>query len=204
MSLNWAMLTPDGRQPVPLPGESFVISLDSIDVSIQAASADRTVAAPESREMRARGRLWLSPRRVVFVASSGNASTSSELRSFSVPLTKLHDMRYVQPYFSANRMDACVVPVPGGGLSTPQLLKIIFSGSPGFKFYELLQDAKSRASAGNSNAEGEALPLYEPPNPPAAIVQPDGAATHAPETERPTETAEQPPHDGLPPPAYDI
>lgn len=116
-SLNCAMLSSD-LQPVPLPGEKFLLSLQAIALSLYPCpvGAALNVAPPkDSTHLQANGSVFVSNKRVVFIGDG--KKDDSQVKSLSVPHQFLVDGRFEQPIFSATRYTALCLPADGGGLS---------------------------------------------------------------------------------------
>ena len=81
----------DGR-PAPMPGEVFVLSRRGIAFSAKDSAT--------SQKFEARGSLWLSTLRVVFVADRPQGGFSA----FDLPLATMRSEKFNQPIFGANNM----------------------------------------------------------------------------------------------------
>jgi hypothetical protein len=95
---NPALSSPNG-EPVPMPGEFFVLSRHGISFSAKSGSW----------KGEGRGNLYLSTLRIVFVAQRGGSC-----ESFDLPLGTMHNERFNQPIFGANNMTGTSEPLPGG------------------------------------------------------------------------------------------
>ena len=121
-SLDCAMLSPN-LQPVPLPAEKFLVSLQSISLSLYPCppGAALSVAPPKgSSHLQANGSVYVSNKRVVFV---GDMKKAGAVKSMSCSLSHFVDGHFEQPIFGANRYTALCLPADGGGLDVSLLLK---------------------------------------------------------------------------------
>ncbi|KAH8929035.1 hypothetical protein BT69DRAFT_1315886 [Atractiella rhizophila] len=168
MSVNWTMISPVNRQPVPLPNEKFFISIAGIDLTLRPCSTT-SVPSPAGAGQNAYGVVHLSNQRVVFITDSPNDKKEGEeeedkkdLESLSIPIGNFQDGRFEQPWFGANYYEASVVPVSEGGLQGLQQVKFSFKEGQAWRFYEVMEEIKSLYTGGAASSRGEDLPAYEP------------------------------------------
>ncbi|KAG2185146.1 hypothetical protein INT44_001936, partial [Umbelopsis vinacea] len=165
MSINWTMIAPDGRTPVPLPREKIFFKQSSTNFELDCSGSKSTTLTPPSSPAffpsgawhDANGTVFLSNQRVIYLPDR----PSQQLQSFHVPLLSLKSCKYEQPWFAANYISGHVLPVAGGGLSQPGQLKLIFKEGGGFEFYSIFRELLERIDETNEVPQHlEALPTY--------------------------------------------
>ncbi len=154
MALNCAMID-EQRNPVPLPHEMIVTSIDS--------GVDLTVKVPPSvpsgfgGSLKATGRLWVTDQRVSTLYVSLHpfdsillqllfvSNPQSSFESLSVPLHSILSTKFMQPAFGANYFVFEAKPAPDGGLTTGTEVEVRFKGQAMFQFVALLEKTRERA-----------------------------------------------------------
>ncbi|CAO3693483.1 unnamed protein product [Umbelopsis ramanniana] len=158
MSINWTMIGPDGRTPVPLPREKVFFTQSSTSFELDCSGSGYPGTSGGAWH-HANGIVFLSNQRVIFLPDR----PSPQFKSFHVPLLSLKNCRYEQPWFAANYISGHVLPVAGGGLSQPGQLKLTFKEGGGFEFYSIFRDLLERIDETNEVPQHlEALPTYTP------------------------------------------
>ncbi|KAI9315894.1 hypothetical protein BX666DRAFT_1859698 [Dichotomocladium elegans] len=148
MSLNWAMLIPGQNEPVLLPGEhQHLFRQDAVKARLDCGGP--------SAQWDAKGKLYVSNQRIVFVADGEN----SKFQSLNIPLRSLRNWKLQQPWFAANYVTADLVPTPGGGLPCIGTLNLTFTEGGAIEFTTIYRRLLDNISADLT----EALPAYEPP-----------------------------------------
>ncbi|KAI9279026.1 hypothetical protein BC943DRAFT_284343 [Umbelopsis sp. AD052] len=156
MSINWTMIAPDGRTPVPLPREKIFFKQSSTNFELDCSGSGYPGTSGGAWHD-ANGTVFLSNQRVIYLPDR----PSQQLKSFHVPLLSLKSCKYEQPWFAANYISGHVLPVAGGGLSQPGQLKLIFKEGGGFEFYSIFRELLERIDETNEVPQHlEALPTY--------------------------------------------
>ncbi|KAJ1826213.1 hypothetical protein LPJ56_002294 [Coemansia sp. RSA 2599] len=175
MSLNSVMLHENTRHPVPLPNENFLYHCSGVKLELRHTSEGNYPGAGLSPEC-ASGTAFISNQRTVYLPKSTThhnstaASKPGTLNSFTVPHGNLHDIRFAQPVFGANRFEAVVEPVRGGsGISPGSLLVLSFKEGGGFDFVSIARKIVERTrETGEVPPYEEELPEYDDPPAPSA------------------------------------
>ncbi|KAI1320011.1 hypothetical protein EDD11_002342 [Mortierella claussenii] len=124
MSVNWVMLTSDGKNIVPLEHETIFFQEQGVRFELDSSNGGYPGAGVSYASKS--GTLLLTNQRIVYLCAAPTRFFSSA----SLPINKIEDSKLVQPWFSAPAFKAVVIPVPGGGLTQPAQLSITFtSGS---------------------------------------------------------------------------
>lgn len=130
-----------GTDPVPMPGEVFVLSRDGIAFS---AKSGRT-------KFEGKGFMQLSTLRIVFVASRRGGS----LQAFDIPLATMRRESFNQPIFGANNLTGTSPPLQGSSCEEDIQWKFAFNeGGVGTFlpiFFRLLQDMRQRMQGYDQN-----------------------------------------------------
>ncbi|KAG0286738.1 hypothetical protein BGZ96_009205 [Linnemannia gamsii] len=145
MSINWVMLTADGKDIVPLQNETIFFREHGVRFELDSSNGGYP-GAGNSYTAKS-GTLLLTNQRIVFI----NATPTSYFTTASLPIDKVQDSKLVQPWFSAATFKAVVMPVPGGGMAQPARLTISFT---------------SGKLDGAAPHHLEQLPMYNPPSGP--------------------------------------
>lgn len=110
MSVNWVMLAESGGY-TPLPGEQTLYqSPPRTALSLQ-TSHRHTPAESYSQQCKS-GVVYLTNRRLIYLP----ITPTPTLQSFAVPILNVTDSRVTAPWFGANKWEAIVQPVAGGGI----------------------------------------------------------------------------------------
>jgi len=208
MALNWVMITSDGLNPVPLPGEKIFFSQAKVSLILDCGGG----YPGNPGTYQANGTLFLTNQRIIFIS----IPSLPHFKSLSVPILNLKEGKLQQPWFAANYYQGHVMPVHGGGLTVPGQLKITFKEGGGFEFSTMYNEALQRMLEADGTAPPEhldPLPVYSPPAERASTsnaTSAPGAAQgrssqvstppSAPVTERPNQPAI---NTGELPPSYD-
>ncbi|KAF2020645.1 hypothetical protein BU24DRAFT_403738 [Aaosphaeria arxii CBS 175.79] len=107
---SWVMLTESGGY-TPLPGEqSLYVSPPRTTLSLQ--SSNRNPPSQAYSVQCKSGVVHLTNRRIVYLP----VSPTPEFQSFAVPILNVQDSRVTAPWFGANKWEAVIQPVYGGGI----------------------------------------------------------------------------------------
>ncbi|KAF1998280.1 hypothetical protein P154DRAFT_261630 [Amniculicola lignicola CBS 123094] len=141
MSINWVMLAESGGY-TPLPGEqTLYVSPPRTTLAIQ-SSNQQPPSAAYSRQCKS-GVVYLTNRRVIYLP----VTPQPDLQSFAVPILNVVDSRVTAPWFGANKWEAVVQPVYGGGIP-PQFseleLTMEFKEGGAFDFSSTFERLKER------------------------------------------------------------
>ncbi|KAF9149278.1 hypothetical protein BG015_008942 [Linnemannia schmuckeri] len=146
MSINWVMLTADGKDIVPLQNETVFFREHGVRFELDSSNGGYPGAG--STYSAKSGTLLLTNQRIIFIS----ATPTSYFTTASLPIDKVQDSKLVQPWFSAATFKAVVMPVPGGGMTQPARLAISFT---------------SGKLDGTAPEHLEQLPMYNPHSGPA-------------------------------------
>jgi len=179
MALNWTMLKPDDRTPVPLPNEMTVTSIDSgVDLMLAIPDEPPTGSSQAggtggTRKLKAMGRIWLTDQRLLFTSSTLSSSTSNQspnshqLDTLSVPLPSILSTQFVQPTFASNYLTFQIKPSPDGGLVEGTIATVRFKDRAMFEFISLLEKTRERTiymkRQQMMDDDDEGLPSYTTP-----------------------------------------
>ncbi|KAJ1843359.1 hypothetical protein LPJ57_009772, partial [Coemansia sp. RSA 486] len=139
MSVNSVMLQQGTRHPEPLPNENFLYHCSGVKFELRHTNQGNYPGGGLSPES-ASGTAFISNHRIVYLPKNTthhNSTANSQpgaINSFSVPHANLHDIQFAQPVFGANRFEATVEPVSGGGIAPGSLLVLTFKEGGGFDF----------------------------------------------------------------------
>ncbi|KAF9995617.1 hypothetical protein BGZ80_004448 [Entomortierella chlamydospora] len=145
MSVNWVLVTTDGKDIVPLENETIFFREQGVRFELDCSNGGYPGAGASYASKD--GTLLLTNQRVVYLCAEPTAFFSSA----SLPIGNIHDSKLVQPWFSAAFFKAVAMPVPRGGLTQPARLSITFS---------------SKKMDGAAPQHLEQLPVYVPPSEP--------------------------------------
>ncbi|KAI9220813.1 hypothetical protein BC828DRAFT_382580 [Blastocladiella britannica] len=172
MALNWTVLTPDGSQPLALPGERMYATFESVRLEFD--SGGGYPGAGGRSFLVKRGTVYLTSARVEYVSaarleeasrravsSSAVASSSSSaaaqgnggapFQSLSIPFANLRTPALHQPWFAGTYVELGVVPVLGGGLGDVLgTAKMYFGNGDAFAMYSQLAAAMDKALVGST------------------------------------------------------
>ncbi|KAF2449266.1 hypothetical protein P171DRAFT_480362 [Karstenula rhodostoma CBS 690.94] len=107
---SWVMLA-EGSGYTPLPGETTLYqSPPRTTLSLQSPSQN-TPAGTYSQQCKS-GVIYLTNRRIIYLP----VSPTPTFTSFAVPILNVTDSRVTAPWFGANKWEAAITPVYGGGI----------------------------------------------------------------------------------------
>ncbi|KAJ1944297.1 hypothetical protein FBU59_002642 [Linderina macrospora] len=164
MALNAAMIEAHMRNPVPLPHENFLYHCNgvSFDLKIGDGYPANSLAYTATT-----GTAFVSNQRIVFLAkptASKPSAGPTRINSFTAPHSNLRDQKFSQPMFGANRFEATVVPVAGGGVPSNARLTLTFKEGGGYDFATKVREMGERIQQiGEVPAYDEQLPAYDHP-----------------------------------------
>ncbi|PVH99030.1 hypothetical protein DM02DRAFT_530052 [Periconia macrospinosa] len=114
---SWVMLA-EGGGYTPLPGEQTLYqSPPRTTLSLQ--SSNRNPPSQAFSKQCKSGVVYLTNRRFIYLPVAPNA----DLQSFAVPILNVSDTRVTAPWFGANKWEAVIQPVYGGGIP-PQFAEL--------------------------------------------------------------------------------
>ncbi|KAF9272825.1 hypothetical protein BGZ68_002056 [Mortierella alpina] len=162
MSVNWVMLTPDGKDIVPLENETVFFRENGVRFELDSSNGGYPGAGVSYASKS--GTVLLTNQRIVYLC----ASPTQFFSSASLPIKNIQDSKLVQPWFSAATFKAVAMPVPGGGLSQPARLSITFSTGSIHEFDVQYRSLRERLQEldGVAPQHLEQLPVYLPPSGP--------------------------------------
>ncbi|ESK94060.1 ww domain binding protein [Moniliophthora roreri MCA 2997] len=180
MALNCAMLN-QTREPVPLPEEMFITTIDSGAEVILNIPESQTEGgdAGGGQKMKAMGRIWVTDKRFLFTSAP-----DSSFDSLTVPLPSIMSTRFEQPTFSSNYLYFEIKPSPGGGLTDGTNVQVRFKNRAMFEFVALLEKTRERAiymrrQAAQADDEDN-LPTYTLPEESRAVTLVNGVPVENP------------------------
>ncbi|KAF9950760.1 hypothetical protein BGZ72_007638 [Mortierella alpina] len=187
MSVNWVMLTPDGKDIVPLENETVFFRENGVRFELDSSNGGYPGAGASYTSKS--GTALLTNQRVVYICGAPTQFFSSA----SLPIKNIQDSKLVQPWFSAATFKAVVMPVPGGGLSQPARLSITFSTGSIHEFDVQYRSLRERLQEldGVAPQHLEQLPVYLPPSGPPPSLTTDTVPAPTP-TPTATGAAPQP------------
>ncbi|KAF2678273.1 hypothetical protein K458DRAFT_317443 [Lentithecium fluviatile CBS 122367] len=153
---SWVMLAESGGY-TPLPGEQTLYqSPPRTTLSIQTPNRQPPSEA-YSKQCKS-GVVYLTNRRVIYLP----VSPTADLQSFAVPILNVTDTRVTAPWFGANKWEAVIQPVYGGGIPAQHAeleLVMEFKEGGAFDFASTFERLKERLKqavdvAGMSGSEG--------------------------------------------------
>lgn len=133
MALNIPLLAAEG-EPVALPGEYFLLMRRDISCSVHVAG---------SNKLKSKGVVYLSTKRIVFVAIP---AARSRFQSFEAPLTSISGEKFNQPIFGANNLSGVATT---NRLPHPAKFKITFNAGGVGTFLRLFFPMMERVHAAN-------------------------------------------------------
>ncbi|KAF9301273.1 hypothetical protein BGZ74_006925 [Mortierella antarctica] len=164
MSINWVMLTVDGKDIVPLDKEIIFYRKENVKFELDCSNG----SSFNSKS----GSLILTNQRVVYLCQNPN----SYFATASMPINNIQDSKLTQPWFSSPVFKAVVMPVQGGGLTQPGRLAITFADGSLHEFDFQYRALKERLQEldGAAPEHLEQLPQYDAPSEP---LPPSASAT---------------------------
>ncbi|CEP07283.1 hypothetical protein [Parasitella parasitica] len=165
MSINWVMLTQDGKAPVPLPQEKMFFTQPDVKMVLYCNdSAGGYPGHSEAYFKSDKGTVILSNQRIIYLAE---AATTIDFRNLNIPIRNFKNWKLEQPWFGANFVSGVVIPVQNGGLTKNASLKLTFTEGGAIEFTNILRNLLERIEESNEiPAEYEALPAYQGNLPP--------------------------------------
>ncbi|KAF1911130.1 WW-domain ligand protein-domain-containing protein [Ampelomyces quisqualis] len=172
---SWVMLK-DGGGYTPLPGEQTLFqSPPRTTLSLQ--TSHRLPPSESYSQQCKSGVVYLTNRRIIYLP----VSPTPALQSFAVPILNIADSRVTAPWFGANKWEALVQPVLGGGIPSQHAeldMVMEFKEGGAFDFASIFERLKERLrqavdvarESGADTAEGgvnmnnvhlDDLPAYE-------------------------------------------
>lgn len=141
MSVNWVMLE-DGGGYTPLPGEQTLFqSPPRTTLSLQ--TSHRLPPAESYSQQCKSGVVYLTNRRIIYLP----LTPTPTLQSFAVPILNVADSRVTAPWFGANKWEALIQPVMGGGIPSQHAeldMVMEFKEGGAFDFASIFERLKER------------------------------------------------------------
>lgn len=141
MSVNWVMLAENGGY-TPLPGEQTLYqSPPRTTLSLQ--TSNRHSPSQSYSQQCKSGVVFLTNRRMIYLP----VSPTPQLQSFAVPILNVTDSRVTAPWFGANKWEAVIQPVQGGGIPPQHSeleLVLEFKEGGAFDFASIFERLKER------------------------------------------------------------
>ncbi|KAI8085899.1 uncharacterized protein B0P05DRAFT_534163 [Gilbertella persicaria] len=160
MSINWVMLTQDGKAPVPLPQEKIFFTQKDVKLILDCNETEAGYPGHSEGYFESnKGTVILSNQRIMYLVEHPN----SEFKNLNVPIMNFKNWKLEQPWFGANYIAGVVLPVQNGGLTKNSQLKLTFSEGGAIEFTTILRSLLERMGESNDiPAEYEPLPTYQP------------------------------------------
>ncbi|KAF9206066.1 hypothetical protein BGZ49_003099 [Haplosporangium sp. Z 27] len=181
MSVNWVLLTSDGKDIVPLENEVIFFREQGVRLELDCSNGGYPGAGVSYASKS--GTLLLTNQRIVYLC----ADPTSHFATASLPISNIHDSKLVQSWFSAPVFKGVVMPIPRGGLSQPARLAITFPPKSSQTIHEFDVQYRSlrerlQESDGAAPQHLEQLPVYLPPEPSATedVLSNPSSTTSAP------------------------
>ncbi|KAH7092961.1 WW-domain ligand protein-domain-containing protein [Paraphoma chrysanthemicola] len=138
---SWVMLAESGGY-TPLPGEQTLYqSPPRTTLSLQ-TSHNRPPSESYSQQCKS-GIVYLTNRRIIYLP----VSPTPALQSFAVPILNVADSRVTAPWFGANKWEALIQPVSGGGIPSQHTeldMVMEFKEGGAFDFASIFERLKER------------------------------------------------------------
>lgn len=123
--------------PILLQDEVQLTTVQGVDCKIEVEGYET---------LSAKGKVWLSDKRLVFVCEQGVPFPGGHFRAFDFPLANLsNDTKFNQPVFGCNNLSGQVTPLEGFGLESPVAFRINFKTGGAGSFLRYFFGALSRA-----------------------------------------------------------
>jgi len=161
----------DRQNPVPLPGEERVMTIDQgVEITLLVSNSRSTGGIGGSGDkLKETGKIWLTDKRVslalnllawvtsgpdlssatslqlIFQTIKGSGNAKPEFDSFSVLLHGILSTQFVQPTFAANYLVMELKAATGGGLSDGAKCEVRFKDQPMLPFINTLEKSRERA-----------------------------------------------------------
>ncbi len=165
MSLNGAELLisgSSGETPSPVLVQGEKLFIEQVGVSMDYSSGNGYPGQGNSYFIQT-GSMFLTNIRVIYIAKpvQNIPPTVFSFTNLNMPLHNVQDPQLAQPWFSCNRIDAIIIPVPNGGLTMNGKAKFHFNEGGAFEFLSTLKHLQMRLEMANSGQPLEdQLPLY--------------------------------------------
>ncbi|RKP33712.1 hypothetical protein BJ085DRAFT_7493, partial [Dimargaris cristalligena] len=149
MALNCVMFDPSSRAPIPLPQEKFFFQQGRVKCSLEHGNNINLQAAS--------GTVYVSNQRMLYI----NDLPTGPFANFTVPISRIRDGQFVQPWFAPNAYHCVILPVAQGQLPGPCAVRLVFNEGGGFDFSSALRNVQERLAEGHTNPVVlEPLPPY--------------------------------------------
>jgi len=137
----------DRQNPVPLPGEERVMTIDQgVEITLLVSNSRSTGGIGGSGDkLKETGKIWLTDKRLIFQTIKGSGNAKPEFDSFSVLLHGILSTQFVQPTFAANYLIMELKAATGGGLSDGAKCEVRFKDQPMLPFINTLEKSRERA-----------------------------------------------------------
>ncbi|CAN9131113.1 unnamed protein product [Alternaria sp. RS040] len=138
---SWVMLAENGGY-TPLPGEQTLYqSPPRTTLSLQ--TSHRNHPSESYSQQCKSGVVYLTNRRIIYLP----VTPTPQLQSFAVPILNVTDSRVTAPWFGANKWEAIIQPVQGGGIPPQHAeldLVMEFKEGGAFDFASIFERLKER------------------------------------------------------------
>ncbi|RYN35092.1 hypothetical protein AA0115_g2105 [Alternaria tenuissima] len=138
---SWVMLAENGGY-TPLPGEQTLYqSPPRTTLSLQ--TSHRNHPSESYSQQCKSGVVYLTNRRMIYLP----VTPTPQLQSFAVPILNVTDSRVTAPWFGANKWEAIIQPVQGGGIPPQHAeldLVMEFKEGGAFDFASIFERLKER------------------------------------------------------------
>ncbi|KAG9187431.1 hypothetical protein G6011_05302 [Alternaria panax] len=138
---SWVMLAENGGY-TPLPGEQTLYqSPPRTTLSLQ--TSHRHHPSESYSQQSKSGVVYLTNRRMIYLP----VAPTPQLQSFAVPILNVTDSRVTAPWFGANKWEAIIQPVQGGGIPPQHAeldLVMEFKEGGAFDFASIFERLKER------------------------------------------------------------
>ncbi|XP_027726814.1 LOW QUALITY PROTEIN: postacrosomal sheath WW domain-binding protein [Vombatus ursinus] len=122
------------------PGESLLMRCENVELSFSNMSQPSPLFKNPKK-----GKLYLTPYRVIFVASY---PTKDSVVSFMVPFNLMRDCSVEQPTFGANYLKGIISAAPDGGWEGEATFRLTFRSGGAIEFGRLMMLCASNAAEG--------------------------------------------------------
>ncbi|KAI9634698.1 uncharacterized protein MKK02DRAFT_37577 [Dioszegia hungarica] len=164
MSLN---ILASGSELELQPGENVLSSGNTADLELRIPA---TMAGPKRTDY-AKGRLWATNQRVIFVGDQplASGSGSAPIASLVIPYPVLVSSKFNLPLLSANNITLSFLPdplvtetnLPSPGRGASLEAKLVVGEGAGHGVWKVIEGERARWEADRRRGEEEALPVYE-------------------------------------------
>ncbi|KAG0227360.1 hypothetical protein B0O80DRAFT_432690 [Mortierella sp. GBAus27b] len=175
MSINWVLMSPDGKDIVPLDNETIFLRQQGVRFELDCSNGGYPGAG--ANYLSKSGTLMLTNQRIVYLCEQPTSFFSSA----SLPVHNVQDSKLSQSWFSLSApvFKAVVMPVAGGGLTQPGRLSITFTTGDIGEFDAQYRSLRERCQEldGAAPQHLEQLPVYAPPSSSTANAADAGPST---------------------------